>query len=477
MTEAEARALFHQGEEAVVAFLLDVSRRLQSIEEKIAKNSGNSSLPPSSDGLSKAPLKPMPQSLRRKNGKKRGGQQGHEGATLCMIDMPDQIIAHRPPTCKHCKASLGRKEPVTHSRRQIFEMPVPKVHVTEHRALTVGCPCCGKETTAPFPEGVSQPVQYGPNLLGFATYLHVVHLIPFARCAKIVHEVTSAPFSAGTLYRALGTASRHLDTFMDRLKQSLSEADHLHVDETGTRVEGKLNWFHVRCTETLCYLFRHQRRGKEAVNDLSAYSGRLISDFYGSYVKMSCPHQFCGAHLLRELAFAGDVLKQSWADPLRAVLERMVSACHRAREQGAGQVEDASVLAREFDRWVNEGLHTNLTQRGQVLVKRGDRAKRGRVAKGKALCLLERLRDYRAECLAFLFDLSLPFTNNEAERDLRMFKVKSKISGGFRTAAGADIYCRLRSYMMTCQKQRMGLLNSLQSVFAGSVPMPHFGDA
>ena len=353
-------------------------------------------------------------------------------------------------------------------------MPVPKVVVTEHRAFTVGCPCCGKETTASFPDEVCQPVQYGPNLLGFATYLHVVHLIRFARCAKIVHEVTSAPFSAGTLHRALGIASERLTSFTDQMKESLRDVAHLHVDETGTRVEGKLHWFHVRCTQTLCYLFRHQKRGKEAVNDLMAFSGRLISDFYGSYVKMTCSHQFCGAHhakwlrhlrLLRELTFARDVLDQSWAGALIDVLERMVSACHLARERGDKQVGNSFVLAQEYDHWVSDGVCGNLRSE----VKPDEKAKRGRVPKGKALCLLERLRDYRAECLAFLFDLSVPFTNNEAERDLRMFKVKSKISGCFRTTVGADVFCRLRSYTATCQKQGMGLLDSLQSVFAGSV--------
>jgi len=470
MTEAEARALYRQGEEAVVSFLLDLSRRVRGVEEQIAKNSGNSSLPPSSDGLRKAPLRPMPQSLRKKNGKKQGGQRGHQGRTLSQTDAPDRVIEHPPLACGQCRMSLAECHPVTYSRRQVFEMPAPKVVVTEHRAFTVGCPCCGKETTAPFPEGVSQPAQYGPNLLGFATYLHVAHLIPFARCAQIVREVTSAPFSAGTLHRALGVASDRLTAFADRIKESLRGVAHLHVDETGARVGGELHWFHVRCTETLCYLFRHRRRGKEAVDDLVPYSGRLISDFYGSYVRMACSHQFCGAHLLRELTFARDVLDQSWASPLMDVLERMVAACHCARERGDERVEAPHVLARQYDHWVDNGLCSNPPPGAES----GGKAGRGRAAKGKALCLLERLRDYRAECLAFLYDLSVPFTNNEAERDLRMFKVRSKISGCFRTTAGADVFCRLRSYTATCQKQGMGLLRSLQSIFAGSVMMPNF---
>jgi transposase len=467
MTEEQARAIYGQGEEAVVAFLLALTHRVQKLEELAAKNSSNSSKPPSSDGLSKPPLKPMPQSLRKPNGKKPGGQKGHLGKTLFPVEIADHIADHLPHHCAHCHTQLPNTQlPDYYLRRQVFEMPSPHVVVTEHRTYKVICPCCHQETSGLFPEGVDNPVQYGPNLLGFATYLHAVHLLPYARCAQIVQEVTGATFCAGSLHRALQVASDRLEDFERQLKQEVVVAPLLHVDETGGRVAGKLHWFHVRCTDTLCYLFQHRKRGKEAIEDLLPYSGRLVSDFYSNYVTLHCKHQFCGAHLLRELTYAQEVLKQEWAGSLKAVLEEMVASCHRARERGASKVWNAHALRRNFERYVEEGLSRNPLPVPLPGKKRS--------ARGKIRCLLERLRDYRDEYLPFLFDLSLPFTNNQAERDIRMLKVKGKVSNCFRTEAGANVFCRLRSYTQTCQKQRMRLLDCLRSIFERRPALPAF---
>jgi len=463
MTEEQARTLYQQGEAATVAFLVSLTARIPQLEEQAAKNSGNSSKPPSSDGLAKPALTPMPQSLRTKTGRKRGGQKGHVGKTLLPVEAPDEVVTHAPVSCPHCHSSLDGGTQVASGRRQVFEMPLPRVVVTEHRAVTIACPCCAKHSSGSFPEDVKHPVQYGANLLGFATYLHSVHLLPYARCAQIVQDVTGAPFGAGSLSRALTRAKEGLDRFDTDLKQAVRAAPLLHADETGVRACGKLRWIHTRSTPTLCYLFSHAKRGKEAVEDLLAYNGRLISDFHSNYVTLSCAHQFCGAHLLRELTYAHDVLGQAWAGRLKAVMETMVASCHRARERGSSTVWNARQLARAFDGQVTAGLEQNPLPAVQG---------RRRVAKGKVRCLLERLQNYRDACLAFLFDLAVPFTNNEAERDLRMVKVKAKISGCFRTDAGADTFCRLRSYVVTCRKQGMRLLDCLRSVFAGEILLP-----
>jgi len=470
MTRHEFHTIYEEGEEATFALFQQILARLTAVEEKVAKNSGNSSKPPSSDGLGKPPLKPMPQSLRKKTGKKPGGQTGRDGKTLLPVEQPDQIVTHRPESCWHCKVSLQEAHEVTYLRRQVFEMPKPSVVVTEHRAIKLRCSCCGKETQAPFPTDVLHPVQYGPHLLGFATYLHGVHLLPFARCAQIIQDITTASFSVGSLSQALSMATTNLEPFDRRLEKALDQVKHKHADETGSRIAGRLQWVHVRCTKTLCRLFRHTHRGATALEDLSGYSGCLMSDFYSSYVRLCCSHQFCGAHLLRELTFAHEVLGQCWAGSLKVVIEQMVSCCHRAREEGATSVSNAGILASAFDRWVQEGLESNPLPTSPP-------RKRGRLAKGKVRCLLERLRDFRSQYLAFLFDLSLPFTNNEAERDLRMWKVKGKISGCFRTIAGADAFCRLRSYILTCQKQGMRLIDCLSSVFASSPLMPDLSNA
>ena len=465
MTREQAEAIYFQGKEAVIDCLLQFAARLQHVEEQVAKNSNNSSKPPSSDGLSKETLKPMPQSLRKKTGKKPGAQPGHTGKTLLPVESPDQIVEHRPATCQKCDADLRNAPDVSYTRRQVFEMPKPKVIVTEHRAFTVTCSCCGKESSGAFPEEVKNPVQYGPNFLGLATYLHSVHLLPYHRCATIMRELTDCSFSCGSLHRALTVAAECLSHFDRKLQQTLSKTALLHADETGSRVAGKLHWVHVRCNQRLCRLFLHERRGGEAVRDLADYDGRLVSDFFSSYVRLSCSHQFCGAHLLRELTFAHAILKQPWAGSLKNILEQMVSSCHSVRASGETLAATGEELARQFDALVGEGLARNPLPETKP---KG----RGRPAKGKVRCLLERLRDYREQYLAFLFDLSLPFTNNEAERDIRMLKVKGKVSGCFRTVTGAEVFCRLRSYIVSCQKQGMALLECLRSVFAGSPILP-----
>lgn len=233
----------------------------------------------------------MPKSLRKKSGKKAGGQPGHEGRTLLPVALPDHKREHRPASCSHCHSSnLWHAPVITCTRRQVFDMPTPRVIVTEHRTLTLCCPDCGHLSQGQFPQGVHRPVQYGPHLLGFAAYLHTVHLLPYARCAQIVREVTQTPFSADSLAQALTLAAQRLEGFEQQLKQTLSQASLLHVDETGERVGGKLGWFHVRCTPKLCYLFCHQKRGKEAVDDLLSYSGRLVSDFYSILTTaLPCP--------------------------------------------------------------------------------------------------------------------------------------------------------------------------------------------
>jgi transposase len=369
-------------------------------------------------------------------------------------------VVHHPDCCPDCQANLADVTPDSVCCRQVFEMPVPQVIVTEHQAVSITCPGCGKHCRASFPEGVGQPVQYGPNLLGFATYLHGVHLLPFGRCAEIVREVTGAPFTVGSLSQALQTAHQSLEPFEAALKEGLLQVPIKHVDETGIRVAGKLHWVHTRGTQLLSYLFRHDKRGGAAADDLTDYRGILVSDFWSTYVKLTCRHAFCGAHLLRELTFQHEFKKQAWASRLILLFEDAVAATHAARQRGAPKVWDAKRFADEFDDLVNEGLRLHPPPES------------GKAS--KACCLLERLQRHKGECLRFLTDLSVPFTNNEAERDLRMLKVKAKISGCFRTLEGADKFCRLRSYIQTCRKQRMPKLACITSLFQSNAIMPHF---
>ena len=470
MTEQEGAALYDKGKEAVVAWMMAMDQRVHALEEtikvlqaRLAQNSRNSSKPPSTDPPQD---KPNPKSLRKKSGKKPGGQSGHPGATLKQVDNPDHVQEHRPDACPHCQATLQDAEALDYTARQVFEMPEPKIQVTEHRALKVACPCCGAKVQAQFPQGVTQPVQYGPRILGFGTYLHADHLIPLVRSALIVQRLTGAPFCSGTLNSAMKLAYQRLSGFEEQVKQALSQASNLHADETSSRVAGGRHWFHVRCTSHLTYLFCHKQRGDEAIKDLLPYQGRLITDFLSNYVTLDCEHLFCMAHICRELVAVFEQTSKAWATELKEHLENCNAACHRARERGSPKLWNARALALEFDRLVELG---SLSHPPPIRIP-GKR----KPPRSKARALVDRLRDYRDECLAFLFDLSVPFTNNQAERDIRMLKVKGKISGCFRQVEGAVRFCRVRSYLQTCGKQAMDRLDCLRSIFAGEPIMPSF---
>lgn len=473
MTEKEAGQIYHQGKEAVVAWMLAMDQRVRSLEgtitglqARLGQNSSNSSKPPSTDS-DDTKLKPM--SLRTRSGKKPGGQPGHSGTTLKQVDNPDQIQEHRPEVCPNCQAELQEAETLTYTRRQVFEMPEPKVQVTEHRALKVVCPCCQAKVQADFPQAVTQPVQYGPRILGFGVYLHADHLIPLLRSALIVQRLTGALFNSSTLHSAMKLAYEKLQPFETEAKQKLSQEAVLHVDETSSRVAGDRYWFHVRCTSHLTYLFCHAKRGGEAIKDLLSYNGRLVSDFHSNYVTLGCSHQFCMAHICRELVGVFEQTGKEWAMELKEHLEKCNSACHRARERGNSKLWNARQLAIEFDRLVGLGSLAHpppLPISGKKKVRRS-----------KARALVDRLRDHRDECLGFLFDLSVPFTNNQAERDIRMLKVKGKISGCFRCVSGAVRFCRVRSYLQTCGKQGLDRLDCLRSIFAGEPIMPSFQNA
>ncbi len=472
MTNQEARALYQQGEEVTVAYLVEITNRLKAIEAKFGNlearlnlNSQNSSKPPSTDQKKTNKNR----SLRKNSGRKPGGQPGHKGKTLEKVDNPDEVIPHRPEVCLHCQTKLEGAEINGYSARQVFEIPEPKIIVTEHRAFSVTCPCCAKEVKANFPKGVEQAVQYGPRILGFATYLSADHLVPYARVVKIIQEFTGVAFSQGTLGTALQSAFVALESFEVRLILALRRVGILHVDETGGWVNKTRYWFHVRCSKTLTYLFCHKNRGKEATDDLLTYTGRLVSDFFASYKDLDCLHQFCMAHICRELVGVYEKTKQSWALALKEHLEWCNKACHAARERGSAKVWNARILRGEYDEFVKAGIRANPLAPAIWNAKKG---KSTPAALSPARALLERLRDYRDDCLAFLFDLSIPFTNNEAERGVRMLKVKGKISGCFRTLVGATVFCRLRSYLQTCGKQGLNRLECLCSVFQGEPILP-----
>ena len=469
LTRDEFQNLYDQGPDAlwqVFAALHEqiaaVALRQKELEVRLGKDSHNSSKPPSSDGLGK---KPAPRSLRAKTGRKQGGQKGHPGTTLAFSETPDHTVPHIPTCCQGCGASLEGAEVIGEQRRQVVDLPPLRLEVTEHVAQTRRCEC-GLTTTADFPEGVSEPISYGPRLKGHGVYLRDYQLLPFARCTQMLFDLFGATFCKATLARSLTECYTRLEPVTETIKKALIASPVLNCDETGMRVEGKLHWVHSVSTTTLTYYTCHANRGKkgsDAAGVLSAYQGTAVHDAWRSYGQYSCHHSLCNAHHLRELIpFAED--GAVWAKDMITLLVEIKTAVERAQSQERELLPpllEARFEAR-YQTLLEQGYQANPPPKAPA------KGKRGRPKQTPARNLLLRLDTNRKQVLAFMYDFAIPFDNNLAERDLRMIKLRQKISGGFRTLTGAQVFCRVRGYISTLRKQGKNILAALESLFRGS---------
>jgi transposase len=430
-------------------------RRNTELEQLVAKDSHNSSRPPSSD----PPWAKRTRSLRRPSGKRPGGQPGHAGHTLRLTQTPQRVVTHRPARCRHCSCSLAGARAACAERRQVVELMPAKLRVTEHRAEVVRCASCGRRTKAEFPSGVRSAVQYGPSIMARALYLHGYQLLPYARTAEAMNELFGCAISAGTLSTAVRRCAAGLVETELKIKRGLRRSPVIHADETGLRVNRKLAYVHVASSERLTHYGADVRRGKAAIDEidiLPSYRGTCVHDGWLSYTHYSdCRHALCGAHLLRELTYfeeLGEVTK-AWAAPLKELLLEMKGVAERAGAHvPAWQAED---LTARYDRLIAEG------QGAQPPPEVPQSACR------QARNLLRRLERRKGEVLRFLSDPAVPFDNNLAERDLRMVKLRQKVSGCFRTGEGARRFCRIRSYVSTVRKQGRGVLHALEGACRG----------
>lgn len=475
MTPEEARKIYRAGEEAVVHVLCLFSRqvekleeRVQSLEQQPAKNSSNSSKPPSSDGYQK----PAPKSLRTSSGKKSGGQPGHEGKTLSRVKEPDLVIVHPVDSCP-CGADLSTTPAQDYESRQVFDLPEPKLEVTEHRCEIKDCPGCGERITASFPIDVVAPVQYGLRFQSLLIYLKDGQLLPLDRISQLCADLYGYDVSAATIESVRRHCHTALEPFEDQLKEVLIASDLLHADESGLRVEGKLRWLHVVSNPLLTFFGVHERRGREAQDDfgiLPLFAGALMHDFWRPYLTYACAHVLCNAHHLRELKFLFEELKQKWASRMTDLLLKMLEC---VREQSS---ETPGLSAKEIARWLRRYrkiLKEGYEENPSLPVRTG---LRGRLKKTKAQNLLERMDVYRKNILTFLYDFRIPFTNNQAEQDIRMIKVQQKISGGFRTMEGAKMFARIRSYISTVRKHRLNVFDMITQAIACQPFMPSMNE-
>ena len=448
--------------------IIELKTRVKKLEEQVNKNSGNSSKPPSSDGFQK----PSPKSLREKSGKKRGGQHGHQRSILEKHPNPHKTITHAVNHCIQCNHRLKDTDLSSYETRQVFDIPPLQIEITEHRAEQKQCPHCQHVNTAVFPAGVEQPTQYGSALKGLAIYLNQYQFLPYERLQVFFKDILGHSISQGMFVKMNQQCYKKLAIVDAEIKRQLIGAKNLHHDETGLRVNKKMHWCHVASTAYVTHYGIHQKRGKEGIDAtgiLPHFTGRLIHDFFRPYFNYDCKHGLCNAHHLRELKFIAEECEQVWATHMADLLLAIKNQMDWHREHYLTTVSPARIAA--YERCYNEILMEGLWHPDNIPKREnGKRKKKQSIGKN----LLDRLRFNRAEVLAFMYDLRVPFTNNQAEQDIRMLKVKQKISGCFRGEESPQWFARIRSYISTANKQGQNILAALQGVFTGTPFWPRY---
>jgi transposase len=442
---------------------------IQSLRDQLAKNSRNSGKPPGSDGLKK----PRTRSLRKKNGRHSGGQKGHQGHTLKRVEQPDHIRVHKVAACPHCATDLRSVEAYKQERRQVFDIPPVQVEVTEHQAEVKVCPTCGEQVKGEFPAEVTQAVQYGPHLQAQASYLNTYQLIPWARTCELLGDFYGHRPAQAIVLTSNTTMVEGIAPSVDTIKQQLIAAEVAHFDESGLRVEGQLNWLHVASTDHLTSYDVHPKRGRDgmqAAGILPEFKGRAVHDHWQSYFTFEkCQHALCNAHHLRELQFVVDQYQQAWAQEMRHLLLDIKAEVEAALpEQMSLSPERLAHFEQHYDQLIARGLAANPPPADPPPKKRG------RKKQSPPKNLLDRLQQRKLQVLAFMYDFRVPFDNNLAERDVRMVKVKQKVSGAFRTRAGAETFCAIRSYISTARKQEQNVISALSNALMGNpfIPQP-----
>jgi len=471
MTKQEAIDFCKNNPEAAADIILMVEKleaRIKELEARLGLNSTNSSKPPSSDNKLTKNKKRQPSN----SNKKRGAQKGHKGNTLSFSSTPDHIKEISPSTCACCHHSLQTAKRLNVDKRQVFDLPKITIEVTEYQSYTKHCPYCNKANKLPFPKGVNASVGYGDNLKSFINYCNTHQMLPYMRISELVEDLTTHKISVGTIHNFLSSHYNALEGYETAIKQRLLEEALLHSDETGINIQGKLHWIHVASSSTLTYYTLHQKRGKEAMEAMGIlpnYTGIVVHDHWSSYNSYrSCAHSFCNAHILRELQAVIEHEDLPWAKDMKRWLLQTHKAVIRAKKEQKAQLDPFQVNA------FTKGYET-ITKSAQCCYDpppKRERGQRGRIKQKKGKNLLDRLVKYQEETLRFMHDFRVSFTNNQAERDLRMVRVKEKVSGCFASFNGGEMFARIRGYISTLKKNKVPVLQGLRDALKGEAYVP-----
>ena len=428
----------------------DLDARLKKLEKQSNQTSKNSSLPPSTDGFKKT------KSLRQPSNKKTGGQVGHKGSTLKMVEKPNHVVTHHQQTCQGCGCRLEDVKPEKTMKRQVFDLSSLNIQVTEHRVLTKVCPNCHCNNEGQFPKHVTQPTQYGPHLTSVLSYLSHYQLIPFKRLKQLTQDIFGLTISQGTLVNMTKRFYELLETTEASIKENLLASSYLHLDETGCYVNGKRQWLHVTSNKRYTHYFIHEKRGSQAIEAngiLPSFKGTVIHDHWTPYFKYDdCTHALCNVHHLREFKGIIEFENQQWAKDMTELLL------------------EAKTYSEETEYPLPRDKIQEFEQRYQTIIEEGYLANplKDHEKNTDPVRLLNRLSKRQEEVLEFLYQVEIPFDNNLAERDVQMTKTKQKISGCFRTEKGAHCFARIRGFISTCQKQGLNIIESIETILMGN---------
>jgi len=426
--------------------------RVIELESRLNSNSSNSSKPPSSDGYQKKPA------FAKKVSGKKGGQKGHKGNNLKQVTKPDKIIKCVPERCS-CGHEFRNDEFTLSEKRQVFDLPQPKLEVTEYQIHKANCPVCGLSNKGSAPEGIKAPAQYGNGVKSYVVMLNVHYKLPYKKIQLLFKDLFGYPINESTIFSASENCYNNLEDTENIIKTKVSLNDVVHADETGLRIEGKLQWLHTATTTLFTYLFVHKNRGKEALESESSVLNRinnwLVHDAWSSYFSFkNYKHAMCGAHILRELQALMDSGQSKWAKTFKTFLMSVYEMPFEERVKQKRQIENRFLRICKLGEQLEPPPIKTL-------------GKRGRYKRTKGRNLVERLIKYQGAVLAFAFNENVPFTNNLAERDIRPTKIKQKISNSFRSFKGAQFYARIEGFISTARKNNKNIFNELSSTFNG----------